>query len=606
MSALLRKSQKLLGILEKGDRKKVFFIAIAQIALSVLDLLGVAAVGLLGAISINGNEGGLLDSRVEVILSMTGLNSKSYFIQIYFLCAAAILLLSGRTLLSILFTRKILFFFSERGAKISSELVGHLMSQSLLKLQTRPTQEILFSVTRGVEYVVIQILATSVVLLADASLLVAMMLGLLFVDFRTAVGLLVLFTLTFLFLNRFMNERAGVLGKENSSLNIESNQKIIEVITSYRETIVRNRQSYYVEEISDTRFKLAATTAEMNFLPYVSKYVIELTVVFGTLVVGGIQFLNGNFADVVPNLVVFLAAGSRIAPSILRVQQGSLVIRSGLGLSESTLKLISDFRSSNKIEGVNVPLDLVHKGFSGEISLVKAGFKYPDRNQDAIANANLHIRKGEIVAVVGPTGSGKSTLIDIILGVLEPYEGTVSISHESPSAAIRKWPGAISYVPQDIVINSGSFLDNICLGYPQDEIDLNHVQSILKSVRLDGFIESLPLGVRTQVGERGINLSGGQRQRLGIARALFTKPKLLVLDEATSSLDADTELAISESIQRLRGSTTVIMIAHRLSSVRNADVVVYLEKGKILATGTFEVVRSRVPDFDRQAKLMGL
>jgi ABC-type bacteriocin/lantibiotic exporter with double-glycine peptidase domain len=248
----------------------------------------------------------------------------------------------------------------------------------------------------------------------------------------------------------------------------------------------------------------------------------------------------------------------------------------------------------------------VHEGFASEISVEGASFRYPDRNEDAISKINLRIRDGAIVAVVGSTGSGKSTLIDIILGVLDPFEGTISISHESPSTAIKKWPGAISYVPQDITINSGSFLDNVCLGYPQDEIDLIHVHSILKTVKLDGFIESLPLGVNTQVGERGINLSGGQRQRLGIARALFTKPRLLVLDEATSSLDADTELAISDSIQELRGKTTVIMIAHRLSSVRGADVVVYIEGGKILASGTFDEVRRITPDFDRQAKLMGL
>jgi ATP-binding cassette, subfamily B, bacterial PglK len=606
MRALLRKSQELFGILENRDRKTVTYIAIVQIVLSALDLLGVAAIGLLGAVSVGGSDGRLLDSRIEAIMSLIGLDSKSYLFQIYFLSTSALLLLCSRTLLSIYFTRRILFFFSERGAKISSELVAHLMSQSLLKLQSKPSQEILFSVTRGVEYVVIQILATCVVLLADVSLLLAMMVTLLFVDFRTAICLLFLFSLTFLFLNRFMNERAGVLGQVNSSLNIMSNQKIVEVISSYRETIVRNRQSFYVKEISNTRFKLAATTAEINFLPYVSKYVIELTVVFGALVVAAIQFLSNNFADIVPNLVIFLAAGSRIAPSILRVQQGSIVIRSGLGLAEPTLKLISDYRTVNKIEEASDPLDLLHEGFSPEISVVQASFRYPDRNEDAISKINLRIRDGEIIAVVGSTGSGKSTLIDIILGVLEPIEGTVSISQESPSAAIKKWPGAISYVPQDIVINSGSFLDNICLGYPQDEIDLNHVDSILKSVRLDGFVESLPLGARTQVGERGINLSGGQRQRLGIARALFTKPRLLVLDEATSSLDADTELAISDSIQKLRGSTTVILIAHRLSSVRGADVVVYLENGKILATGTFDEVRSITPDFDRQAKLMGL
>ena len=161
-------------------------------------------------------------------------------------------------------------------------------------------------------------------------------------------------------------------------------------------------------------------------------------------------------------------------------------------------------------------------------------------------------------------------------------------------------------MPQDVVIANGSIRENIALGYPSEAATDELVMSALKIACLDGFVSELPNGIDTQVGERGAKMSGGQRQRLGIARAMFTKPHLLVLDEATSSLDGETEAIISAAIHALRGSTTVVMIAHRLSTVRHADIVVYMSKGKIIATGTFEKVRKMVPDFDRQARLMGL
>jgi ABC-type multidrug transport system fused ATPase/permease subunit len=172
--------------------------------------------------------------------------------------------------------------------------------------------------------------------------------------------------------------------------------------------------------------------------------------------------------------------------------------------------------------------------------------------------------------------------------------------------AVAKWPGAIAYVPQDVAISSGTIRENVALGFPEQQATDELVTNALKVAQLHQFVSDLPRGLDTQVGERGAKISGGQRQRLGIARAMFTRPHLLVLDEATSSLDGETEASISDAIHELRGSTTVVLIAHRLSTVRDADIVVYLADGKIKTMGTFDEVRRAVPDFDRQAKLMGL
>ena len=403
-----------------------------------------------------------------------------------------------------------------------------------------------------------------------------------------------------------MHVRAGLLGVENSTLIIKSSEKIVEVFASYRESVVRNRRDYYAREIGHLRYALANTSAEVNFLPYVSKYVIETAVIVGAVLIAALQFLLQDASHAVATLAIFLAAGTRIAPAVLRLQQGLITIKSGLGTAKPTLELIEALGDAPMNVNIDDKVDLMHSGFISEIVVQSISLTYPNKSEPAISEVTLKIPPGTSIAFVGPSGAGKTTMIDILLGVLNPDLGTVLISGLSPTLAVAKWPGAVSYVPQDVAIVAGTIRENIALGYPIKEATDELVMTALKVAHLDKFVLGLPEGMDTQVGERGANISGGQRQRLGIARAMFTQPHLLVLDEATSSLDGETEASISEAIHALRGSTTVVIIAHRLSTVRNADKVVYLSNGKVIAIGTFQEVRKAVPDFDDQAKIMGL
>jgi ABC-type multidrug transport system fused ATPase/permease subunit len=238
--------------------------------------------------------------------------------------------------------------------------------------------------------------------------------------------------------------------------------------------------------------------------------------------------------------------------------------------------------------------------------LVKeVSYVYPDADTFSLDSLSFQITPGDLVAIVGPSGAGKSTLVDVILGIHTPQAGAVTISGVHPLEAISRWPGRISYVPQNCVSFEGTVRDNVAIALPYDQVSDEQVWSALQEARLAEVMLARD-GLETILGEGGLRLSGGQRQRLGVARALYSRPSLLVLDEATSALDADTEASLTDTLRALAGKITIIVVAHRLATVRTADMVVYMNEGRLVASGTFNELRRLVPDFDRQATLLGL
>jgi len=593
-------------ILSSSDRKKIIAVVAIQISFGLLDLAGVALVGILGALAITGVQARGPGDRVSIVLEFLRLDDNTLQSQATLIGLLAATLLISKTFFSVIFIRKTIFFLSRRSAAISANLTSRVLAQPLVKMQSRSMQQTLYAVSSGVNSITMNVLGTTVAIISDTSLLVILAAGLFIVDPIVALSTFIVFAAIAYILYRLMQVRAVRLGEEQRFLEIESSEKTLEVLNSYREIVVRNRRSFYSRELGRIRFKLADVIAERAFMPNISKYVIEITVVLGSLGIAALQFAVNDAARAFAVLAVFMAASTRISPAILRLQQGAVSIRSSVGSAGPTLDLIEELEElslgSEKVDDLNFE----HIGFTGEIKLENISLTYPTKKIPAVKDISLHINQGQVVSFVGPSGAGKTTIIDVILGVLKPDSGDVQIQGHTPASAIKLWPGAIGYVPQDVMISNGTVRQNVCLGYSSNEIDEKDIWQALEVAQLAEFIRELPEGLDTPVGDRGAKLSGGQRQRLGIARAMFTKPKLLVLDEATSSLDGTTEASISEAVHNLKGGVTIVMIAHRLSTVKESDVIHYLAKGKLEMSGTFDELRRNIPEFDKQAQLMGL
>lgn len=604
---LVDKLKLCFGLLTAADRKKLWMISAFQVFLAFLDLAGVAAIGIVTSLGIRSNANQTPGDRVSSVLTILHLDTLSLGTQMLILGLASVFFLVTRTLLSVYFTKKTIFFLSGRAAEISKILLFKNFSQGILGVKNQTTQKTIWALTSGVDIIAVGILATLVSLTSDLAVLIILLIGLAKIDLTVTLMSISILGIASLCLTKMLQHKAKNLGKDSSLISIRVNELIMDSVMNFRELTVSNRRGQYLTEIAGQRSRLVRVNSEISFLPYVSKYVIEIVVIVSMLLVAGQQILFEDTTRALATLSVFIVAGTRIGPAVLRLQQSALQISGNIAKVGPTLNLIRELKNIRNEIRVDVVEYHEHLEFLPAVAVENLTFTYPGANAPALENVSFRIQPGEHFAIVGPSGSGKSTLIDLILGVLDPFTDSVRISNMGPMAAINASPGAIAYVPQDVYVTKGTLAMNISRIHGElNSTEKNQLDSVLKATQLEDLVASLPEGIYANLGENGSRLSGGQRQRIGIARALYTKPKLVVLDEATSALDAETEEAISRALKLLHGDVTFITIAHRLSTVINSDRILYLENGAVRHLGDFESLRQSVPEFDSQAKLMGL
>ena len=604
------KLQKQLRVIFKlfnyKDKQKLLLVTLIQIVLSLLDLVGVALIGVVGVLAISGIQAKPNSSTVYSILEILNLESRPFELQVAYIGFFAVTAFIIKTFASAILTRRTIIYISRKGSSLATDLLSAILSKPINQINKFTHQELIYTTSQAFNTLITGVVGKCIIIIADAALLVVLFIGLVIVDTVMSISVLLVFTFLGYSINNLMKTKAVKMGSDLTNLTVENNEKTQEILNTYRESVVRNTRYFYLKHIEKIKIELSRVSALQQYIPNLNRYIIESVVIVGALLVAGIQFFLYDASKAIGNLAVFLAAATRIAPAVLRIQQSLLSINIGIGSTEQTLTIIEHFSKGDSQIISDKTADFTYSGFNAEVKVEQLSFKYSQDSKFNLENLNLDINSGMSVAITGSSGAGKTTLVDLLLGVHTPTSGDIYIARLSPLDAFQKWPGATAYVPQETVIVNGNIWENIALGFDYEPGHEKYVREALKLSNLEDYVESLPEGLFTKVGDRGHKLSGGQRQRLGIARALFTKPKLLVLDEATSSLDAQTEADMTEAIKSLKGKTTVIMIAHRLSSVRNADQVIFMNNGKIESIGTFEEVRKKVSNFDKQANLMGL
>ena len=623
--AALRRSIRLLP---PGKRRLLFLAAGFQLSLGLLDLIGVALLGLVAAVAVSGIGPGSLPGWLTTFLGNVGLSGLTVSQLTVVIALGAVVILVLKTGLSALMSRRIIRFLAERQAEVSVRLAREFLSRPLVDVQRWTTPEAIYALGPGVAAATVSLLGSAITIASECFLFAVLGISLLVYDPLVTAVSIVIFGLVVVVLHRLLGSWSARNARISTDAAVDTLTVVSEALSTYRESTVLNRRDLYVTKYEKLVSRSARAGATTTFILEIPKYVLEAALYLSVMVLAVVLFLTRDWTAAASTTALFLAAGTRIIPALLRLQGAGITVRNAAVQAQPTFYM-ADFLegtrdsatardSTDPVESADVQTPRVsakdlhrhiasgYPGFTGEVALDDVTFRYDGAAEPALVNASLRAAAGTSLALVGSTGAGKSTLADVILGVLHPDSGSVRLSGLAPRDAIARWPGAISYVPQAVALVVGTVKENIAFGVPSEEIDDELAWEALRRAHLADFLIASRDGLDTPIGERGFKLSGGQRQRLGIARALYTRPKLLVLDEATSSLDAETEQAIIETLEELEGQVTTVTIAHRLATVRRADLLLYLEGGRIVASGSFEEVRGRVDNFDRQAALLGL
>lgn len=594
-------------LLDSKDRYRTFQVILIQISLAILDLVGVGLIGALGALTVSGATSKSPGERVTYLLDRFGLLESTIQKQAMVLGIAAALILISKTIMSMFLLKRTNFYLARRGARLSADLIESVLRFPLLRLRQQTLMNWQYQLTQAVDVISVGIITTTILMIADVILLLVLGLGLLYIEPSIAIGSLFLFSASALVVYRHQHKQSLVVGSKSAAISIQTNESLHLVFESYRDLFVRSSLETYGNRIRKLRMEAADLNALRSYMPYVGKYTLEVTMVFGFLFIAGSQFALNETSRAIANIAIFFVASARISPAVLRIQQGFLMIRTNRGQAESALELIKEVRQAKESKAIyysRSKLKFNHEKL--DLSISEVDFRYPNNDSFALKRINFRVFPGESVAIIGSSGSGKSTIVDLILGLIEPDSGALTINGDHPAELHRRSPGAISFVPQRVVVANRSIRENLAIGFEDLEIPDERFWEALSKAQLEEFVRRLPNALETIVGAGGIELSGGQVQRMGLARAMLTNPNLLVLDEATSALDGKTEFLVTEALESLKGRLSLVVIAHRLSTIRKFDKIIYLKDGALVDQGHFEYLIEKYPDLAEQAELMKL
>lgn len=568
-------------ILLKKHRTMFIFIFILMIIGSILDVVGI------GMIPIYINT----ISNPNIIFKYKYFNNILLFLRIN---SPKKLVYFGGILLSTIFFIKAVFVITLE--KIKSQYVFDCYKYVSTKLfekyiyspynfhLTRNSAELIRTSTSNTYEFANNILVSFLNLLTQyVTIFSIFILLLVYEPYLTIVTIIFLSIFSVIYL-LIIKKNLNFYGKISSLINTKIIQTVNEGLGGIKEATVMNRRDFFLIKFNKLFDELKKSNVFINTINQISKPIVEFISVSGIMAISFTMLWNEReISEIIPILTLFAAAAFKLMPAVSQVMSNSSQLKyykyalininsdlsENLNSSKKNINYLHDFKINNQIEFSNV------------------FFKYPGIQEYTLKNVNITIKKGSVVAFVGSSGAGKSTLVDLLLGLHHSESGQILVDGDDIFNFIGSWHNSIGYIPQHIFLADDTIKNNIAFGIPDNQISEEKLKVAIESSQLMDYVNTLELGINTVVGERGVRLSGGQRQRIGIARALYNNPQVLIMDEGTSALDNITEKQIINSIESLKGSRTIIMIAHRLTTVENCDKLFYFENGELLIEGSY-------------------
>lgn len=577
--------KKILFILSNNEKRQAIFLLLMILVMAFLDMLGVASILPFMAVLTNPElveTNSMLNAAFQTA-GIFGVDTKNEFLFLLGLMVFIIIILSLSFKALTNYAQTL--FITMRDYSIGKRLVEGYLHQPYSWFLNRHSADLGKTILSEVGMVIGMCIQPMLNLIAHSSVVIAIMTILIIHDpFLTLISIITLggaYALVYLLTRKYIER----IGKERIKANKDRYKTLSEAFGASKELKLGRLENIYLSRFADPAKIFAKNQASIKIISQLPRYIVE-AVAFGGLLLLSLYFLSksGSFINAVPVITFYAFAGYRLMPAIQNVYQAVTQLRFAGPALDTLYKDLKSLKPKIEHDDDN---KLV---FKNSINLDNINYEYPNSSKTVLKNINLQIPVYSKIGIVGLTGSGKTTLVDIILGLLQADKGTLKIDEQIINDQNRwSWQKCIGYVPQNIFLADDTIGANIAFGIAKKDIDQNKIEDVSKIASLHDFvINDLPEKYQTTIGERGVRLSGGQRQRIGIARALYNNPKLLILDEATSALDNITEKIVMNALNKIGDDITVILIAHRLTTVRNCDKIFLLERGELKAEGSFE------------------
>ena len=590
--------KKIIYLLTIQERKRGCLLLVMILMMAFLDMIGVASIMPFIAVLSN-PEIVETNSFLKIFFetsSKYGIDSKQQFILVLGICTFILLVLSLS--FKALTTYFQLRFIQMRQYSIGKRLVEGYLHQPYSWFLNRHSADLGKSILSEVDVVVANAIDPMMNLFAQIAVTIALFVLLILVDPKLTLIVLLSLSIPYGLIYNFTRNYISKIGKGRAKANNLRFTAISEAFGATKEVKVGGLEKIFVKKFTDPAQIYARHQISVQLIGKMPRFALEAIVFGGMLLVTlYIMKISSGFTNALPIIAVYAFAGYRLMPALQQIYVSITKLRYVGPVLEI---LYNDLNNLKPLVNQKIKETLTLKE---SIKLNNIHYTYPNISRTTLTDINLNIPAFNTVGLVGATGSGKTTTIDIILGLLDAKEGTLKIDNQIINKYNKRlWQNSIGYVPQHIFLADDSVTSNIAFGVDANDINKDAIENAAKIANLHEFvINELPMQYDTKIGERGVRLSGGQRQRIGIARALYHNPQVLIFDEATSALDNLTEKAVIDAVQKIGGNKTIIMIAHRLSTVKKCDIIFFLEKGKLTGQGTFEELIKSNENFQKSA-----